>query len=332
MMASRCDRTASVCRKALAIAVLAVSPARSAASSAWTLGPDYPPCVGADPNNDCGVADICISASGNQPGGTAIAEPGGTITVKICLYSDYWCVSPMSVSCSGALPEVLVNGQPETAFEGDLQSHVWDGSHWRAWPTMAVWIPPYGEHQESTVVFTLDPCFRGERKQNDSGDWMQPSVLLAHPGLWWEWVGFEVFSPPYVLRTKVETQSTWVPGADGRDVEVHLPFGSLNVPECKNFPAGTVVQLEATPDPGRCVGYWWGTDNDDSKALTNTVTMDGHREVRIEFYGGDNCSSSQGSSSVPGCGSAAALLGSLMLFGFVCVRRWDRRGQPTRRT
>ncbi|MBN1343936.1 MAG: hypothetical protein JXQ73_14730 [Phycisphaerae bacterium] len=325
------DRSTGLLVSELVITLLAPGPVRSAEPWSCTLGPDYPPCIGVDPNYDCGVADICLSANGNQPGGNVIVEAGGTITVKVCLYSDYWCVSPMRLSCPGALPEVILNGEPITGFtENDMT--VWDGSRWRGWPIMDVWIPPYSEHQESTVVFTLDPCFRAERHMNREGDWVQPSVGLSHTSLWWEYVGFEVLSPPYVLRAEVRKRSTWIPGEDGRDVNVYLPFGSLNVPERKSFPAGTVVQLEATPDAGHCVGYWKGTDNDDSKALTNTVTMDGHRDVIIEFWGGNNCRNAPSSSSSPGCGTAAALLGSAMLFGLVWARRGDKRRLPPRQT
>jgi hypothetical protein len=36
---------------------------------------------------------------------------------------------------------------------------------------------------------------------------------------------------------------------------------------------GDVVTVRAFPDPGYCVKSWYGTDDDNSKALTNRVTM-----------------------------------------------------------
>lgn len=51
----------------------------------------------------------------------------------------------------------------------------------------------------------------------------------------------------------------------------------------QNFVPGTVVDLTAVPDEGYCVKEWTGTDNNQSTASTNTVTMDRNRTVTVEF-------------------------------------------------
>jgi len=46
---------------------------------------------------------------------------------------------------------------------------------------------------------------------------------------------------------------------------------------------GTVVQLIAEPDEGYRVRRWEGTDNDRSRSVTNTVTMNANKTIRVEF-------------------------------------------------
>jgi len=46
---------------------------------------------------------------------------------------------------------------------------------------------------------------------------------------------------------------------------------------------GAGVMLTATPDEGYRVKAWHGTDADQSKAITNMVTMTGNKEVTVEF-------------------------------------------------
>jgi len=54
---------------------------------------------------------------------------------------------------------------------------------------------------------------------------------------------------------------------------------------CENHPIrfGTVVQLTAEPDEGYRVKRWSGTDDDISRATTNTVTMDFNKTVTVVF-------------------------------------------------
>jgi predicted outer membrane repeat protein len=47
--------------------------------------------------------------------------------------------------------------------------------------------------------------------------------------------------------------------------------------------AGTVVTLTATPGSGWRIKAWSGTDDDSSTATTNTVVMNSHRAVTVEF-------------------------------------------------
>ena len=49
------------------------------------------------------------------------------------------------------------------------------------------------------------------------------------------------------------------------------------------YRVGEVVTLTATPAEGYDVIAWYGTDDDTSTATTNTVTMDGHKSVAVEF-------------------------------------------------
>jgi subtilisin family serine protease len=50
------------------------------------------------------------------------------------------------------------------------------------------------------------------------------------------------------------------------------------------YPPGTVVPLTATPDNPSEVIIWTGTDDDFSDLHHNTVTMNAHKEVTVEFY------------------------------------------------
>ena len=58
--------------------------------------------------------------------------------------------------------------------------------------------------------------------------------------------------------------------------------GSIS-PTSGTYDEGTVVTLTAAPDTGYRVETWSGTDNDGSKANTNTVTMTSNRSVTVQF-------------------------------------------------
>jgi len=49
------------------------------------------------------------------------------------------------------------------------------------------------------------------------------------------------------------------------------------------YPDGAVVTVTALPDTGYIVDRWVGTDDDNSWATTNTVTMDSDKEVTVSF-------------------------------------------------
>lgn len=55
------------------------------------------------------------------------------------------------------------------------------------------------------------------------------------------------------------------------------------------YRTGEVVTLTATPANDYQVKAWSGTDDDTSAATTNTVTMDGHRSVSVEFEPWSDC-------------------------------------------
>jgi hypothetical protein len=54
-------------------------------------------------------------------------------------------------------------------------------------------------------------------------------------------------------------------------------------PTSGTYDEGTVVTLTASPDTDYRVEEWSGTDNDDSKVNTNTVTMNSNRSVTVQF-------------------------------------------------
>ena len=54
-------------------------------------------------------------------------------------------------------------------------------------------------------------------------------------------------------------------------------------PTSGTYDEGTVVTLTAIPETGYRVEEWIGTDNDGSKANTNTVTMNSNRSVTVQF-------------------------------------------------
>jgi len=59
-------------------------------------------------------------------------------------------------------------------------------------------------------------------------------------------------------------------------------FGYVE-PNSGAYYADEVVTLTAYPDPNYRVRAWYGTDNDSSTALTNTVTMTEDKDVAVEF-------------------------------------------------
>ncbi|RKY24898.1 MAG: hypothetical protein DRP62_02675, partial [Planctomycetota bacterium] len=54
-------------------------------------------------------------------------------------------------------------------------------------------------------------------------------------------------------------------------------------PNTRSVERGTIVELTAHPDEGYRLRQWNGTDNDNSTELTNTVTINGDRDVTVEF-------------------------------------------------
>lgn len=52
-------------------------------------------------------------------------------------------------------------------------------------------------------------------------------------------------------------------------------LGGTITPTSGDYPAGTVVTLTVTPDPGFGVESWSGTDDNSLRSFTNTVTITG---------------------------------------------------------
>ena len=65
-------------------------------------------------------------------------------------------------------------------------------------------------------------------------------------------------------------------------VGVSGSYGTVS-PTSGTYPAGTVVKLTAFPDTGHRVAAWSGTNDDSSTSNTNTVTMNDHKTVTVEF-------------------------------------------------
>ena len=57
-------------------------------------------------------------------------------------------------------------------------------------------------------------------------------------------------------------------------------------PTVGTYAEGTVVELTAMPGEGYTVASWSGTDDDTSKATTNTVTMNSNKSVSVTFTAG----------------------------------------------
>ena len=66
-------------------------------------------------------------------------------------------------------------------------------------------------------------------------------------------------------------------------VTVTNPAGGSVSPSSGTYEDGTQVTLTATPTDGWQVATWFGTDDDTSTALTNTVTMDDDKDVLVMF-------------------------------------------------
>ncbi|MBN1344267.1 MAG: hypothetical protein JXQ73_16390 [Phycisphaerae bacterium] len=287
-----------------------------------------------------GVADVCLEKT--------IIEPGGSVVVDVKLFDSYWCEAFMELTCIGALPEATLNEQPVTAYQVNNETvSCWDGSSSHSWPVLRVTIPPYSQRQLSRVVFKLHPCFRATENK-DKPEAYGGGVSIHGPG-WSEAVRIEVPSPPYVLWTEVKDYWGCIQDPNGYNVWTYVFHGNVGCQGwtswgssstgqevvrqgCASFPAGTVVNLLATPDPCYCLISWQGTGNDDSNALTNTVTMDAHKNVTVAFSEYpcvqiDNDPNKQDPNapgvlpSNTGCGTAPALLGLLTLLALIRGRR-----------
>ncbi len=66
------------------------------------------------------------------------------------------------------------------------------------------------------------------------------------------------------------------------EFEDEFSLGKID-PNGGYFRKQEVVRLTATPDPNNKLYQWFGTDDDSSKSLTNTVTMTGNKTVQAEF-------------------------------------------------
>ena len=167
------------------------------------------------------------------------------------------------------------------------------GVHYPALPTQLVQL-------DITIVEAnqpVEPNMAHGRVEPGSGSYRQFEVvqLTAYPDPGYRvkaWTGTDNDTPPDLTSTfitliadanvTVEFEEiplyrlrTEVIGGHGL-IEPHHKRGEY-------YLEGTVVKLIAKPDMTYIVDTWSGTDNDTSWANTNTVTMDGDKEISVLF-------------------------------------------------
>jgi subtilisin family serine protease len=119
--------------------------------------------------------------------------------------------------------------------------------------------------------------------------------LLAEPNAGWEvyrWTGTD-YVPVYpaepnyntVTMTSDKTVTVEFGPRNAYKLVTHaIGNGTIEPAGLHIYPPGTVVSLTATPDNPSEVIIWTGTDDDFSDSHHNTVTMNAHKEVFVEFY------------------------------------------------
>jgi len=85
----------------------------------------------------------------------------------------------------------------------------------------------------------------------------------------------------YAIDSMARLTVTFV-DANGMVLDPSLAHGYVD-PNNRLYPIGSIVQLVAHPDPNYRVAFWTGTDDDLSKALTNTVTMTEDKLIIVQF-------------------------------------------------
>jgi parallel beta-helix repeat protein len=119
--------------------------------------------------------------------------------------------------------------------------------------------------------------------------------LYAEPNVGWEvyeWTGTDYVpvyptDPNYNAVTMDSDKKVTVefgPAGTYKLVTHVIGNGTIEPAGLTIWQPGTVVPLTATPDNPSDVSRWTGTDDDFSSLLTNTVTMNAHKEVTVRFY------------------------------------------------
>ena len=102
------------------------------------------------------------------------------------------------------------------------------------------------------------------------------------------------------------------------DITVPNGHGTLSAdPSTGPYVPGTVVTLTATPDSGYILKAWHGTDNDSSKANSNTVTMSSARTVSADFEESSNSEENKSGGGGGGCFISCARTPTLSMSGLI---------------
>ncbi|MCJ7728553.1 MAG: putative Ig domain-containing protein, partial [Sedimentisphaerales bacterium] len=119
----------------------------------------------------------------------------------------------------------------------------------------------------------------GEFKGNQGGTTYDPGTLAYSTTYYWR---IDAKNSAGTTTGDVWSFTTQNPIQYTLSASVVGGNGSVS-PTSGTYDAGTVVPLTATPNAGYQVKAWNGTDDDSSKSISNTVTMNDNKNVTVEF-------------------------------------------------
>jgi hypothetical protein len=120
-------------------------------------------------------------------------------------------------------------------------------------------------------------------------EWFSPSTGLATNGGAIFGGAQQSFTPPFSGDAVLYLNTNKITVTYTLDASVVNGHGTIEAaPSTGPYTQGTVVILTATAESGYKVKIWTGTDNDTSKDISNTVTMNFDRTVSVEFEPASN--------------------------------------------